>query len=51
VVQLVSWIQGATGGFFWVFTLLGAAGALAVIAILRLPGDEKKIVAEAVAAE
>jgi MFS family permease len=50
-VQLVSWIQGATGGFFWVFTLLGAAGALAVIAILRLPGDEKKIVAEAVAAE
>jgi MFS family permease len=48
-VQLVSWIQGATGGFFWLFALLSMAGALAIIAILLLPGDEKEIAGEAVA--
>lgn len=48
-VQLVSWIQGATGGFFWLFTLLGGAGLLGVIAILRLPGDDKALTRQAVA--
>ena len=48
-VQLVSWIQGATGGFFWLFTLLGGAGLLGVIAILRLPGDDKAITRQAIA--
>lgn len=40
-VQLVSWIYGATGGFFWLFALLGAVALLALIAILLLPGDEE----------
>lgn len=48
-VQLVSWIQGTTGGFFWLFTLLGGAGLLGVIAILRLPGDDKALTRQAVA--
>ncbi len=48
-VQLVSWIQGTTGGFFWLFTLLGGAGLLGVIAILRLPGEDEEILREAIA--
>lgn len=39
-VQLVAWIQGATGGFFWLFALLAGAAMLAVISILLLPGEE-----------
>jgi len=42
-VQLASWIQGATGGFFWLFAMLAVAGMLGVIAILMLPGDKKTI--------
>jgi MFS family permease len=38
-VQLVAWIQGATGGFFWLFAVLGAAAALAVLSILQLPRE------------
>jgi MFS family permease len=38
-VQLVAWIQGATGGFFWLFAVLGAASALAVLSILMLPRE------------
>jgi FSR family fosmidomycin resistance protein-like MFS transporter len=38
-VQLVAWIQGATGGFFWLFAALGAAAALAVLSILMLPRE------------
>ena len=45
-VQLVSWIQGATGGFFLLFTLLSAAGAMVVIAILLLPGDAGELAPE-----
>jgi MFS family permease len=48
-VQLVSWIQGATGEFFWLFALLGGAGMLGVIAILLLPGDDKGTARQAVA--
>lgn len=48
-VQLVSWIQGATGGFFWLFAVLAVAAALVVIAILLLPGEEDAVAAEAVA--
>ena len=48
-VQLVSWIHGSTGDFFWLFALLGGVGALAIIAIILLPGDEKEIAREAVA--
>ena len=48
-VQLVSWIQGATGDFFWLFALLGGAGTLAVIAILLLPRDDMRIAREAIA--
>ncbi len=48
-VQLVSWIQGTTSDFFWLFALLGGAGTLAVIAILQLPGDDVRITREAVA--
>lgn len=40
-VQLVAWIQGATGGFIWLFAALGAAAALAVIAILLLPEERE----------
>ncbi|MDX1482894.1 MAG: MFS transporter [Alphaproteobacteria bacterium] len=47
-VQLVAWIQGATGGFFWLFVLLGSASMLAVIAILLLPGDERGLVPKVV---
>ncbi len=50
-VQLVSWIQGATGSFYWLFVLLSAAGILGVIAIVMLPREEKRATAEAVAAE
>jgi MFS family permease len=39
-VQLVAWIQSATGEFLWLFVTLGAAAALAVVAILLLPGGE-----------
>ncbi|MDH3242526.1 MAG: MFS transporter [Alphaproteobacteria bacterium] len=38
-VQLVAWIQGASGEFFWLFAVLGAAAALAVISILMLPRE------------
>jgi MFS family permease len=48
-VQLVSWIQGATGGFFWLFAILSVAGALVAIAILLLPGEEGVLAAEPVA--
>ena len=39
-VQLVSWIQGATGEFFWLFAGLSAAGLVVVIGILYLPGED-----------
>lgn len=48
-VQLVSWIQGATGEFFILFALLSAAAVLAVVAIILLPGDEKEVSRQAVA--
>lgn len=38
-VQLVAWIQGGTGGFFWLFALLAASAVAVVIAIVALPGD------------
>jgi MFS family permease len=38
-VQLVSWIQGATGGFFWLFAVLTAASTAVVVAIIALPGE------------
>ncbi len=40
-VQLVAWIQGATGGFFWLFALLCASAAVVVVAILALPGESR----------
>ncbi len=38
-VQLVAWIQGATGGFESLFVLLAAAAAVAVGGILLLPAE------------
>jgi MFS family permease len=38
-VQLVAWIQGATGGFFLLFALLAAAAAAVVVAIIALPAE------------
>jgi FSR family fosmidomycin resistance protein-like MFS transporter len=38
-VQLVAWIQGATGGFDSLFVLLAAAAAIAVGGILMLPAE------------
>ncbi len=38
-VQLVAWIQGATGNFEALFILLTAAAAIAVCAILLLPAE------------
>lgn len=50
-VQLVAWIQGGTGGFFWLFALLCAAAAGAVVAIVALPGDRPTAAQVAGAAE
>jgi len=38
-VQLVAWIQGATGGFFLLFAVLAAAAAMVVVAIVALPAE------------
>ncbi len=38
-VQLVAWIFGATGGFEWLFVLLGALAVVVVGSCLLLPGD------------
>ncbi len=38
-VQLVAWIQGGTGSFFWLFALLSAAALAVVVAIVALPAD------------
>ncbi|MFM2129201.1 MAG: hypothetical protein RL477_747 [Pseudomonadota bacterium] len=38
-VQLVAWIQGGTGSFFWLFALLCAAALAVVVAIVALPAD------------
>jgi MFS family permease len=43
-VQLVAWIQGATGGFFWLFAVLAAAAAVVVVAIAALPMEEESAV-------
>lgn len=50
-VQLVAWIQGATGSFFWLFAVLCAAALGAVLSILALPGDAPASSAVASAAE
>jgi MFS family permease len=38
-VQMVAWIQGATGGFFVLFAALTAAAVAVVLAIFALPAD------------
>ena len=48
-VQLVSWIQGTTGGFFWLFAVLSAAAVMVVISILLLPGEAVELAPEPVA--
>lgn len=50
-VQLVSWIQGATGGFFWLFALLGASAGVSILAILALPDEAQAPAPQVVAAE
>ena len=48
-VQMVAWIQGATGGFFLLFAGLTAAAAVVVLAIIALPAD-RPVAAPAVGA-
>ncbi|MCZ6885449.1 MAG: MFS transporter [Alphaproteobacteria bacterium] len=48
-VQLVSWIQGTTGGFFWLFAVLSGAAVMVVISILLLPGEAGELAPEPVA--
>ncbi len=38
-VQLVAWVQAATGGFFWLFAALAAAAGIVTVCILMLPAD------------
>jgi FSR family fosmidomycin resistance protein-like MFS transporter len=44
-VLLVSWIQGATGDFFWLFALLTTASAAVVVAIVALPNEAAALTA------
>lgn len=48
-VQLVAWIQGATGGFYALFALLAGAAVAVVAAILALPGESPVIPAKTAA--
>lgn len=41
-VQLVSWLHESTGSFFWLYTILAMAAAVAVLAGLLLPGGDVK---------
>ncbi len=50
-VQLVATIQGATGGFLWLFAILGSAAMVIIIGILLLPSDNDKAAPVPVAAE
>ena len=40
-VQLVAWIQGATGGFEWVFVILAGLTAVAVCSAFMLPSPKR----------
>jgi MFS family permease len=51
-VQMVAWIQSATGGFFWMFVVLAGAASVVTVGILMLPattavGDESLAAAAA----
>ncbi len=48
-LQLLGWITGSTGGFVWVFAMLGALAAATFGAALLLPGERVSV--PAVAAE
>lgn len=38
-VQLVAWVQAATGDFFWLYAMLAASALVSVVAIQALPGE------------
>ena len=49
-VQLVAWIQGATGNFFLLFAVLAASAAAVVVAIIALPREGEAPAAQVVGA-
>ena len=42
-VPLIAWIYGSTGGFEWLFFVMGAMAALAAVACLSLPGGRDQV--------
>ena len=39
-VPMIAWVHGATGGFYWLFVLMGALAIVALAGAFLLPDSE-----------
>jgi hypothetical protein len=37
---LIAWIYDSTGGFYWLFVMMGALAAVALVGAFMLPGSD-----------